>query len=773
MSTITTNLGGVTAYSDAVAAGYTGTKAEWQALMASYATVAETAQGYAADAQGYANDASGYASSASSSATTASNAKTAAERAQGYAEAAQTAAEGARDDVQASATQIDTNTTAIGTLSSLTTTAQTNLVAAVNEVDADVTTLNNQINQSNAVVFNDVGKFINFNPLYYWNIEGSTAVYTNIPDTGWYAGSAISVTSGDLYKVKACQGNTHKARIWVVTDDELNIVDMADDYYGREYHEDTITIPTGGTKLLITTTASVIGGTSPYGYLWKLESSVSVLEDKVDYDIDKIHSALNCKNIEIPLGMEIGGLGTDGEETESTIRVRSMDFIPVVMASPDIYFPEGTQHRILYYGDALAYITDWSDSSKESLTFSTDYTFLRVRILIGYTDNRVITADTIPTPKIKYFYNLNDGVPFVNGYAVYAYEPYPKIYFVSNVYNLSAIIPVEPSTTYRGNKIRNTFVFDSNMVFTRVLTASDTPNNQFTTTADEHYVVYTWKTTDCDVAYFEKVSDFVSGAEIENLVPVTLKGKYLSLLGDSISAYTGTIPSGNDVYYTGSNSGMDSSSQMWWSVLCDKLGMIPLVINGYSGSAVTQLEDSAHINKVPMSSDTRCSALDDGTNTPDVIIIAGGVNDYSYAQSAQSEPLSWDGKTTPVLGNSFTEAYACMIKKLQTNYPNAVIVCLSTWFTMRGDDNGYTLTHTVGNNVYTQQDYNDAIKFVAEQMHVPYIDVSNIGFNRSNFYPTYAQDSSTIPTHPNSVGQGVMGRAIANKLPELVKGFLK
>lgn len=256
-----------------------------------------------------------------------------------------------------------------------------------------------------------------------------------------------------------------------------------------------------------------------------------------------------------------------------------------------------------------------------------------------------------------------------------------------------------------------------------------------------------------------------------DLVASPLTGRRLSLLGDSISAYAGTIPEGNDAYYTGNNSGVSSANQMWWKILCNKTGMIPLVINGWSGSGVTQLEDSSHVNKVPMSSDERCSALGDGTNTPDVILIAGGVNDYTYAESAQSEPLEWDGKTTPVLGNSFTEAYACMIKKIQNNYPNAIVVALSTWFTMRGTDNGYTLTHTVGSNVYTQQDYNDKIRYVAEQMHIPYIDVSNIGFNRNNFYPTYAEDSSTIPTHPNANGQYVMGSAIAEKLIDLVNGY--
>lgn len=250
-----------------------------------------------------------------------------------------------------------------------------------------------------------------------------------------------------------------------------------------------------------------------------------------------------------------------------------------------------------------------------------------------------------------------------------------------------------------------------------------------------------------------------------------LAGLRLSLLGDSISAFIGTIPAGNDYYYSGSNSGVSSASQMWWSVLCSETGMIPLVIDGYSGSGVTQLEDSAHINKVPMSSDTRCSRLGSGTATPDIILIAGGVNDYTYAQSAQSEPLTWDGLSAPVINASFTEAYACMIKKLQTNYPKALVVPLSTWFTMRGNDNGYTLTHAVGNNRYTQADYDNAIESVCKIMRVPFIRVDTIGINRANMYPTFAVDSATIPTHPNSVGQKLMGDYIADLLPGIASAY--
>lgn len=172
MSTITKDLGVVTAYGYAVSKGYTGTEEEFAELMASYATVAEqaaqsaetaeeaaeaaaqavldanaaktaaqaaqsaaesasttatnaatsasnsatsaassasTASTAATTATGKATEAAASATSASESATDANAAKTAAQTAQGEAEAAQEAAENAAESVTASAEQITQN----------------------------------------------------------------------------------------------------------------------------------------------------------------------------------------------------------------------------------------------------------------------------------------------------------------------------------------------------------------------------------------------------------------------------------------------------------------------------------------------------------------------------------------------------------------------------------------------------------------------------------------------------------------------------------------
>ena len=74
MAVVTTNLGVITAYGDAVAAGYTGTKAEWQALMANYATVGQQAAQDAQTASQAAQTATTKAGEASQSATRAEQA---------------------------------------------------------------------------------------------------------------------------------------------------------------------------------------------------------------------------------------------------------------------------------------------------------------------------------------------------------------------------------------------------------------------------------------------------------------------------------------------------------------------------------------------------------------------------------------------------------------------------------------------------------------------------------------------------------------------------
>lgn len=273
----------------------------------------------------------------------------------------------------------------------------------------------------------------------------------------------------------------------------------------------------------------------------------------------------------------------------------------------------------------------------------------------------------------------------------------------------------------------------------------------------------------------EKFFDYVNiEYNVDAISNKPLENAFLAVLGDSISAFKGYIPTGYHYWYDGTNYGVSDVSEMWWNVLCEKTGMIPTVINAYSGSGVTQLEDSGHSDIPPMSAESRTlySAFGTTYRMPDVIIVAGGTNDFTYAMSAQSEPLTWDGKTTVADLESFTQQYALMLRRIRSSYRQAIIVCLSTFFTNRGSFNGTTYTHAVGDNVYTQKDYDDAIENVCKIMNVPFISINDIGFTNLNYYPTYAQDSESAPAHPNATGHKVIGEYIANHIVDIVSPYL-
>lgn len=240
----------------------------------------------------------------------------------------------------------------------------------------------------------------------------------------------------------------------------------------------------------------------------------------------------------------------------------------------------------------------------------------------------------------------------------------------------------------------------------------------------------------------------------------------LSLLGDSISSFKDTIPTGNKVYYTGNNAGVFSAEEMWWSILCKNLGMNPCVINGWSGSTVTSGVRSID-TYMPASDESRTGNLHTPEKQPNVILLAMGVNDYSY-----NAPLGdWDGTTS--LNNdtsTFRSAYATMINRVRSSYPNALIIAITPWFNQRGTDLGATYKNSLN---LTMGDYVKAIKDVCDIMGVPVIDGYNIGFNKYNYYPTYCIDSETTPTHPNAKGQRVMGETITSELKQVGFGYLQ
>lgn len=233
-----------------------------------------------------------------------------------------------------------------------------------------------------------------------------------------------------------------------------------------------------------------------------------------------------------------------------------------------------------------------------------------------------------------------------------------------------------------------------------------------------------------------------------------LQGATLSVMGDSISTYSGYNKSEIDGY--GGNiyprADVQNVASMWWHRVAMNEGMRIGAVEANAGSSVS----TANSERIPMSATSRVEALGEN-GTPDVIIIEGGTNDYLY-----NAPIgTWDGSSQPQNSGDFKEAYALMISKIQEQYPNALVYCSTIMPSYI--DNHITITGNSPSFKNAQgtklEDYNNAIRDVAEIYNCKIIDLNKVGFNVKNL-ASLTTDSSGTAIHPNKKGQLLMATRV-------------
>ena len=233
---------------------------------------------------------------------------------------------------------------------------------------------------------------------------------------------------------------------------------------------------------------------------------------------------------------------------------------------------------------------------------------------------------------------------------------------------------------------------------------------------------------------------------------VDLEGKKLSILGDSISTYSGlsnnasttnnTIGS-NAVYYPKAD--IDAADETWWKQTADYTNMDVLVNNSWSGSRVLNNNGAAYLD--------RCVQLHDNTGdnsgtNPDVIAVYIGINDFNAGLNCGEFNELADiyteenGYITP---KSFAEAYAIMIHKMTERYGDADVFI----FTLPAN----------GTNKYTAllDEYNAEIRKIAEYFDCYLVDIAAIeGYE----YAKYTNDG----LHPNESGMDLITDHFARML---------
>ena len=229
---------------------------------------------------------------------------------------------------------------------------------------------------------------------------------------------------------------------------------------------------------------------------------------------------------------------------------------------------------------------------------------------------------------------------------------------------------------------------------------------------------------------------------------VSLQGKKVSILGDSISTFTGTMPADYNIYYPESGD-IPNAGQTWWGQLLANTGMV-LCRNASSANTDVTGNSLALDGSAPGCSIRRLVDLrgTDGSS-PDVIIIYMGIHDFARSRTLGS--FTAPGVQTEGEVMVFTDAYELMLQKIKALYPAASIYCCT--LLERCDMEGNTGAPAVNLNGDTVADFNTQIKAIAAAYGASVIDFYNCGINYTNL-SLFTVDG----IHPTWIGAGVLGQ---------------
>ena len=227
----------------------------------------------------------------------------------------------------------------------------------------------------------------------------------------------------------------------------------------------------------------------------------------------------------------------------------------------------------------------------------------------------------------------------------------------------------------------------------------------------------------------------------------SLEDKTISIQGDSISTFAGTITDGNATYYSASHKFVNGIDATWWGLLINECRMRLIRNDAWSGSRISGTGDNA------MCSVARCSNIKHINSTvdtyqygaPEIIVVMAGTNDVS----GNVEMGTADGAVTTYMG-----AFKTMLANLKSQCRNAKIVVFQLY---RGNVLDYA--NSGGKHQY---EYQEAMANLCRRYGVYYIGPEHfdLSFPNLRYYtcdnslsdygpPTY---TSADYLHPNMQG---------------------
>lgn len=170
----------------------------------------------------------------------------------------------------------------------------------------------------------------------------------------------------------------------------------------------------------------------------------------------------------------------------------------------------------------------------------------------------------------------------------------------------------------------------------------------------------------------------------------------LGIMGDSISSFSGIIPSSHRAYYPAGD--VDDWKKTYWGQLATEYWNCEIDMNtSWSGSSVADGKEGSV--RTPFVDHSRLDLF----QNPDCILLFGGTNDAIASNGIGLGEFNFD---TPLAQMNttkrFRDAYIYVIRYLQEKHPEAQIICIIG-------------THVTG-------EYGASVETIAKHFNLPYVD---------------------------------------------------
>ena len=255
--------------------------------------------------------------------------------------------------------------------------------------------------------------------------------------------------------------------------------------------------------------------------------------------------------------------------------------------------------------------------------------------------------------------------------------------------------------------------------------------------------------------------------EVKEEESISSPGKRVSILSHSASTYAGvsndtsanSTIGNNDVYYTQGRHGV-YREDTWWQQAMDALGMELLVNNSWSGSCIFQPRKGAASVGY---GDRAVNLHNDHTGEePEIIWVYLGCNDFAYYQDSFGKAAdvnyadliqeNTDGSVSYAAPTTACEAYAIMLHKIRTRYPQAKIYCMTSTARRDPDYSGDSYPDVGQPTAFVAQ-----LHQIAQHYGCPIIDLEQVIPKDAAVFDTLMGDKRA---HPNALGMDRITNAL-------------